>query len=54
MRAAEVHDLNALKSRPETDPDAMAKLQGLLATAVERRIEQRIDELIDHEDDVLI
>ena len=33
---------------------AMNRLQVLLATATERRVERRIDELLEHEDDVLV
>ena len=52
--AGEMHELNDLKSKTDTDPMAMNRLQGLLATATERRVERRIDELLEHEDDVLV
>ena len=49
-----MHELNELKFKAETDPMAMHSLQGLLMKATERRVERRIDELLDHEDDVLV
>jgi len=51
----EMHELNELKSRPsENDPQMMAKLQALLGVATQRRIEAKIDELLDREDDILV
>lgn len=55
VASGEMHELNELKSRPsENDPQVMAKLQALLATATQRRIEAKIDELLDREDDILV
>lgn len=53
---AEMHELNELKAHPDTtsNPAIMQKLQGLLAVATERRIEEKIDEMLEREDDVLV
>ena len=53
---AEMHTLNELKAMPDQarNPKGVEQLQGLLALATERRIEAKIDELIDREDDVLV
>ena len=52
----EMHELNELKAMPDEarNPQITEKLQALLAKATERRIEAKIDELIDREDDVLV
>ena len=49
-----MHELNELKHRPENDAATQERLQGLMGIATERRIEAKIDELLEREDDVLV
>jgi len=51
---AEMYELNELKHKGENDAASQERLQGLLGKATERRIEAKIDELLDREDDVLV
>ena len=50
----EMAELDDLKHKGENDPEAQEKIQRLLLEATQRRIEAKIDELLDKENDVLI
>ena len=50
----EMAELEDLKFKSESDQQAQEKIQKLLLTATERRIEKKIDEMLDRENDVLI
>mmetsp|Transcript_73656 Transcript_73656/g.123011 ORF Transcript_73656/g.123011 Transcript_73656/m.123011 type:complete len:405 (-) Transcript_73656:384-1598(-) len=53
LRPNEMERLEELKSRPN-DPTAADEIQALLLKATERRIEERVDEILNKEDEVLV
>jgi hypothetical protein len=59
LTSSEMEELSEIRAHPPmetagTDDARMARLQQLLATATQRRVEAQIDELLEHEDDVFV
>ena len=54
LSVEEMAQLEEVKGKPEEETDAQQKVQRLLLEATQRRIEAKIDEMLDRENDVLI